>query len=102
MRVPDVRGTKIQATQPPLRTYGKGRVCEHHDCGAVLNQYNSEVFCGLHSGEEQEFPCDECGVKLPFTSQWFWATRHGLLHTCKECQGFKIRHAKFKKAEALA
>lgn len=92
--VAGVRGSRICPAESPPKTYGSGRVCRHTLCGTVLSTFNPDEFCGLHDEDEYDIPCDSCGTVLPFTSQFFWQTRGGLMHTCKECQGFKIRRPK--------
>jgi hypothetical protein len=33
-----------------VQTFGRGRVCEAHGCGALLSTYNPARFCSLHVG----------------------------------------------------
>jgi hypothetical protein len=44
-----------------VRTYGRGRVCPHPGCGAVLSMYNSGKRCALH--DWQDVPIDAPGTR---------------------------------------
>jgi hypothetical protein len=69
-------------TGRPLRTHGKGRVCDHNGCDTRLNTYNPSRYCYQHEGihrakfdmESLLFPtkhCPTCERDLPASSD-FW------------------------------
>ena len=86
-----------------VETYGKGRVCARQGCGTVLNVYNPEAYCDLHSDdqytslqhectEEGLWVCPECGREiLPHLRYWRTDPRckDGLAAVCKKCERTK-------------
>ena len=92
MKVHNVHAERIHESGRCPKTYATGRVCRFPGCDTLLSQYNKAEMCMAHEKEVYSVPCKHCGAVLPFTDEFFWRTRHGLLHSCKECQGFKVRH----------
>ena len=43
------RGHRIQPGKEPRR-HGIGRACAHSECDTILNPYNPEPTCYLHTG----------------------------------------------------
>ena len=34
-----------------IKKYPAGRICQHPNCGTIINIYNKDNFCSLHCGK---------------------------------------------------
>ena len=87
-----MKGHAIHEDEVAPKTFEEGRICLHPGCETLLSKYNKAAMCVVHSEEVYERACKYCGTMLPFTNEYFWMGRHGLMTACKECQGFRRRH----------
>lgn len=86
--------------EPPVRVYGRGRICARQGCGTELSDYNPDAYCGLHTDdqyaslqhqctEEGLWVCPECGRELLPDLRYWRADpgcKDGLAAVCKRCE----------------
>jgi len=85
-----------------VRTYGKGRACQHEGCNTVLSAYNPATYCALHEGEHEQIvdiamyykPCARCGAfKDGRSYREDASTVDGLADVCIRCTDNVLRKA---------
>ena len=90
----------VAAPDPPVRTYGRGRVCARQGCGTVLSEYNPDAYCDPHTDDQYTsllhectdegfWVCPGCGRELPPDLR-YWRSdpscKDGSAAACKKCE----------------
>ena len=64
-----------------VRSYQRGRVCGHAECGTILSIYNPSMYCTVHAGLAisgrrrggprpiREVACEQCGTVFETANQ---------------------------------